>query len=208
MRSRYLDQNHRSRWFKSKIKKLQGAGFTPTNLVLVFNNVETEQASFDVECQYITAIGRSDLKSGPLLNMTSGGDGCSGRKLSEHHMTVLRARKGKIKFPTLQGIRGEAHHNYGRKHSEQTRIKRAAHWKAGDIRSENAKQNHIQRMKGNTINAATWIVFHPDGKQSEEFNLAEFGRQHGISGSALSEVASGKRKSHKGYRCQKLQLLK
>jgi hypothetical protein len=53
-----------------------------------------EETAFIIERQFIAAIGRHPF--GPLVNLTDGGDGWSGRKLSSQHIECLRkANKGR-----------------------------------------------------------------------------------------------------------------
>lgn len=58
------------------IKKILSEGKTPL-VIKKFYNL-TEEESFDIEKKLIEIIGRSDLKKGTLVNLTNGGDGCSG----------------------------------------------------------------------------------------------------------------------------------
>lgn len=54
---------------------------------------DCEESAFQKECDLIRIIGREDKKTGPLFNLTDGGEGCSGRIISQqqrkctsHHM--------------------------------------------------------------------------------------------------------------------------
>jgi NUMOD3 motif len=80
---------------------------------IVLQNV-TDKESIDFEVFLISLIGRTDLKTGPLLNMTNGGDGLVGRILSEE-------TKRKISI----GITGKNNGRYGKKYhaSESARKK-------------------------------------------------------------------------------------
>jgi hypothetical protein len=110
-----------------------------------------------VETGLIQSIGRADLKLGPLVNLTDGGDGCLGRptttetkekisrshkgkKLSEEH----RRNLSKAKIGKKRGVLSEEHKkrisesNKGKTFSEETKLKmkkaqagisRPSHWK-------------------------------------------------------------------------------
>lgn len=71
----------------NKIKKiLEDTGEQP--IVSVYKNGLSENESFDLEIDMIRCIGRKDKNSGPLTNLTDGGEGSSGifgRTLSEEH---------------------------------------------------------------------------------------------------------------------------
>jgi hypothetical protein len=61
----------------SKIKSIINDGFYPIIMKLDINLSEKE--AFNNEISYIKKIGRKNIESGPLTNMTDGGDGTSGR---------------------------------------------------------------------------------------------------------------------------------
>lgn len=80
--------------------------------------------------------------------------------------------------------------------------------------------SHSERMLGNTIavghkqtedhvikrasaTARTWTVVTPDGEEITVHNMAEFCRDHGLSKQAMTNVARGRAKTHKGYTCLK-----
>lgn len=60
----------------SKIKSILNIGLKPIELYIHENLTETEACK--IECELILLIGRLELKTGPLTNMTDGGDGVSG----------------------------------------------------------------------------------------------------------------------------------
>jgi hypothetical protein len=65
----------------------------------------TEKQAFDHEIDMIKAWGRKDLKTGMLRNMTDGGEGVSGRKISN-------GTKAKISLAHI-----------GKKHTQETKAK-------------------------------------------------------------------------------------
>lgn len=50
----------------------------------------------------------------------------------------------------------------------------------------------------------TWLVRDPEGNEFEIENMLEFCKEHNLNPSAMSAVARGKRRIHKGYWCKKL----
>ena len=74
----------------------------------------TEEEAFKHEIYMIAVFGRKDLGMGILHNRTNGGDGTSGRVVSEE-------TKRKISKAT----KGENHPLYGKKHSEETKRKQS-----------------------------------------------------------------------------------
>lgn len=51
--------------------------------VLMLEDNLNETLAFDLECYWIDRIGRRDLGTGPLINLTGGGEGTSGRIVSD-----------------------------------------------------------------------------------------------------------------------------
>lgn len=86
-----------------KIKQILNQGLKP--YIIILENNLFEKNAFELEKNVIKSIGRNDLKKGPLCNFTDGGEGSSGRKLSEL---------------TKEKIRNKA---LGRKVSESTKEK-------------------------------------------------------------------------------------
>lgn len=78
---RWMDNNHRSKYFKNKINKIKSCGLEPLTIKIKENMIEDE--SFILESKSIKLIGRKDLENGPLINFTDGGEGISGYVFSE-----------------------------------------------------------------------------------------------------------------------------
>ena len=123
-----------------KIKKILKENLEP--IILKVEEGLKEQESFDLEIWLIWAIGRNDLKLGPLVNLTNGGEGDShtnetkekiskslkgwdgywkGKKRSkEDKYKIGSANRGKplseeTKLKIKKSTLGEKNHNYGKK---------------------------------------------------------------------------------------------
>src|SRR5690606_5904397 len=66
---------------RNKINKIIVEGLKP--IIDVLYSGLTEEVSFELEKELISEIGRCDLGTGPLTNKTEGGEGVSGRIISE-----------------------------------------------------------------------------------------------------------------------------
>ena len=144
-------------------------------IVLKIKEDMTEGDSFIMEKSLISKIGRIDLKTGTLTNVSDGGKGSSGNILSE---------KSKIKI-------GE--HN-------------AKYW-IGKSLSEASIEKMKKTKKANPQDFSwkyrKYKAFSPEG---EEFIISDgfqsFCNKYNLRREKMVMVAQGKRKTHKGWRCE------
>lgn len=99
---RYIGKGHGNRWLSheassDQINWMKNEFIEQTWTVLgeipkikIHENL-SEKEAFEIETIFIKALGRIDLKTGPLTNLTNGGDGTSGFKHSQNTRR-LRAR--------------------------------------------------------------------------------------------------------------------
>jgi group I intron endonuclease len=94
----------------SKIKRLKSIGFEP-HIEKIFQEL-TESQSFDFEKKLILKLGKRKDKTGPLVNITDGGEGVSGLKHSEESRKIMSYKTS-----------GERHPWFGKKMPQETRNK-------------------------------------------------------------------------------------
>lgn len=136
---KYAQNNH----FKNRLAKMKRNGIEP-----VINVVDMPSEALAIQCEVdtIARLGRKDLKLGPLLNQTDGGEGASGRitrddtkqKLSNINKGKTRSDETRQKISDgLKGRpfslkhrqslsvlkKGENNPNYGKPRSLETRQK-------------------------------------------------------------------------------------
>jgi hypothetical protein len=115
---KYTPTNYKiNTYFKTKLRKITSE-FSKEEMqkyILIFRTCLAEQEAFNLEKQLIKEIGRSNLKLGPLCNLTDGGDGVSDFS-------------GKIQKKISESLSGQNHPNYGKKLSEETRAKIKEAW--------------------------------------------------------------------------------
>lgn len=115
--------------------------------------------------------------------------GLIGREELLHELFVLAGKKSR---PPV-GHKA----NLGRKWSEEYK-KHMSNISKGKKITEEHKQN-ISKGK-----SKTWLVLKPTGEKITVINLHEYCKQTGLNSSKMSAVASGLRKHHKGYFCEKV----
>ena len=130
-----------------KILKILETGLEP--IILKIEDGLFEQDAFDLEIWMIWAIGRNDLKIGPLTNMTNGGEGGSGLIISEEtKIKMSKAHKGKIRTEEHQkklnlSQTGEKSFMWGKHLSEETKKKISTSSKGKIISKETRKKLSI-----------------------------------------------------------------
>ncbi len=108
----------------------------------------TEEEAFKHEIYMIAVLGRKDLGTGILVNMTNGGDGVSGWVPSEESRKKMsEAHKGKT--PSEENRRKLSETSKGRTHSEETRRK-LSDVNKGKTLSEEIRKKMSDSQKGNT----------------------------------------------------------
>lgn len=113
---------------------------------ILIQEFESEKDAFEAEKFFIAFYGRKDLSEGCLRNLTSGGDGPSGAKVSEEtRKKMSSARKGILKSEEHRRKIGEAHK--GKIISEITR-KKISKTKLGTSLSEEHRIKIGEANKG------------------------------------------------------------
>ena len=113
----------------NKIIKLLSNNIEP-RIDLVYTNLSITDARL-IEAKLISQIGRADLGTGTLTNLTNGGDGVVGRTtmIAPDGSSVSIIKEDKLAYEAL----GYTHFNKNRKHSDEVNKRKAAPW-AGSTR--------------------------------------------------------------------------
>lgn len=111
-----------------KSRQLLSAGITP--LIQILENFQTEQDAHTKEIALIAQIGRKDLGKGPLLNLTDGGEGSSGRVWSEERKRAWRGKNNPMFGKVPWKVSGKTNPMTGKKHSVDSRDKMSIKIKA------------------------------------------------------------------------------
>ena len=65
-----------------------------------------------------------------------------------------------------------------------------------------SSKEHIDKVR--KALAKTWILTDPSGNELTIINLTKFCRENSLSQSAMSDVAKGKWRHYKGWKCKKI----
>lgn len=176
-----------------------------------------------IEKLYIKKIGRSDLKSGPLTNLTNGGDGASGKICSNETKEKIRAHNVGKKLSDLtrkkmsksrsdgniwnKNKKGKDSHLYGIKRSEETKIK-ISKSKLGKKNpmfgkpvSTETRLKKRESIKGKNIKY--YKITNPTGEVFyTKLGLGDFCISNKLCRTSMVNVASGKRKNYKNWKCE------
>lgn len=170
-----------------KIKKILNEGLNPIIIKISSNLFEVD--AFELEIKLIKTIGRLDLKTGPLANLTNGGDGISGLIKTKKHRSRLSS--------SLKGI----------KRSEETRKKISLSLigkpgrNTGNTHSEKTK-NKISETKKGTLswNATPVLQLTKEGELVKEWvSATAAAKELGLSQGNIWSTVNGNRKTCGGY---------
>jgi len=164
---------------------------TSIRVEILHDNLNKEEAS-RIEKDLIKLYGRKDLNEGNLCNMTDGGDGIWNCKRSDETKRKIGLSK-----------KGERNPNYGKKQSDETKLKRSISLTGLRKSDETKRKQSLSSIKSGQ--AKTTIVY--DYKTGEYIgtyhSMSEACRQVGLNpikhSSHSSQVANGKRNHVNGY---------
>ena len=158
-----------------------------------------------LESFYILKLGRKDLGEGPLLNMTDGGEGPSGRKMTPLQLQRLKGNKFAVGYTHTEEAKAQIglaskgnRHALGYRHSDAAKLKIVNHGKGNKYRQGISHSLEIKK-KMSDANSLDYIVTFPDGKQEHVRGMKAFCQLHGLSSGAMCGVLRGVHKQHKGF---------
>jgi len=111
--------------------------------IIIMESNLSELGAFALERFYIRWYGRKDLNNGILINLTDGGDGPSGRILSNETKAKMSVAKKNMSDETKAKMSASA---IGRKHSPES-IAKSSIARIGSKRSDEAKSKMSKAAK-------------------------------------------------------------
>ena len=163
----------------------------PTDLSFIVFVQEglTEEEAFSLEKYCIDLYGRIDNGTGILRNLTDGGEGTSGRVVSED-----------VRRRTSEAQQGEKGHRFGKNLHEDTKKKISE-----AMRGEKHPlwgRTHTQESRNKMSQTQLKYLYELTDSNGDIYvtdNLRAFTRQHDLNQGNLVNVINGKKKSHKGW---------
>lgn len=161
----------------------------------------TEEEAFDLEVSQILRLGRKDLGTGILRNLTGGGEGVSGLVVSEaHRAKISAANTGKPQHAATKAALLKA--NTGSKRSDEARAKMSAKW-VGRVVSDETRARMSASAIGRSFSdehraslkaARQGRVFSDETRA--KMSAAQIGKTHSAESKAkMSAARKGKPKS-------------
>jgi hypothetical protein len=151
----------------------------------------TEKDAFRHEQYMISVYGRKDIGTGILRNRTNGGEGPTGKVLSEvTRKRISESQKGKPKWSD----------------DDKERIRRqvTGRWETyGDEKKETIRQKLRDREnKGGATGdrnakSKSWTIYHECGRITELTGISNWAKTNGYNQSHIISVRNGERKRHK-----------
>ncbi len=177
--------------FYNKLRKMAKNNMQPE--IVIIQDCLTENDAFELEHKLIQQVGRRDLKTGPLCNLTDGGEGSAGHITSgETRRKLSKANRGHS--VSSENIQKLILRNKSREFSVETRVKMSKA-QCGRICSEETKQKMRESRKRfrRPINA-----YNENNQCVEQFESISSVKDKGYHVDGVRRCLYGKRKTHKG----------
>ncbi len=193
-------------FFYRKLRKMLLLGNNP-NIKFVKEHLE-EQEALEFEISEIKRIGRRDTNEGPLTNLTDGGEGASGHKMSDETKQKLREiTLGKVRSKETRQRMREA--TLGMKHTEETKQRMSTIGKGRKYTKETRQRmSKSQRGKITSQETRRKMSASQPRKPVEGFDIPNnlvcqfegVGRvvDGGFRKQCVSACLNGRQKTHKG----------
>jgi hypothetical protein len=192
----------------SKHKRRKGSLIPIPNKdrILILKTFDNENEAFKHEIYMIFVLGRKNIGTGILRNLTDGGEGVSGYKHSEEtkrkqSISHIGKKRGTPSEETKEKIRksnlGKPSWNKGLKFpnsiGEETRKKMRESHLEKKISKETMEKIIKSRCKRN------YKIISPENVEYYTNNICDFCRNNNLDSGNMYRVLSGGQKTHKGW---------
>jgi hypothetical protein len=192
----YIGKGKGNRVYKRKRKDVKPPK-DKSRIIFLKQNL-TEEEAFKHEIYMIAVFGRKDLGTGILHNRTDGGEGSSGRIVTEEEKKHLSKVMKKY---TEEEIKKKAS-DYYLENKDRISKYYAERWKEIRKNPEQMEKLKLKRRKPKEMHKTnrlwkTWRITFEDGKIIEMTGLCNFCKENGYSDGLIYQVAKGTRNRHK-----------
>ena len=218
---RFKDTMYDTTSFKrNKIEKLKNNGIKIITLKLV-ENLSNDDA-INIEMELINLIGRRDLKMGPLINLTDGGEGRTNSTISiETRNKISKTKRDNPNYwnhteetKTNMSINQVGYKNnfFGKRHTQETKVNHSLKISGsnhpmygkknpGGIIKKEISQKMLDVLKQNSLNSRKEVImFSLSMDKLCEFESVKEASSHTkISESVISKSCRGEIKKPKRY---------
>ena len=169
---------------------------------LIIDECDTRDELNDMEVYYIKQYHSRSFDWG--YNLTEGGDGGHGHKPTEETLQKLRKCHG-----------GKNNGMYGKPHTKESKLLMSVNRKGKTSGKNNPmygkkgkdNPNYGRKQPQEEINkrTKTYKIIFPDGSIRTIQNMNKFCIEYNLTSSCMINVSAGRSKSHKGFKCIKIQ---
>lgn len=121
---------------------------------------------------------------------------------------ISAANKGKLKTPETRRKLSEAHrgkpaHNKGKPMGEEQKQKQSERMRGKPSPNLGKSMSEEQKQKLSEIRRKCYIVTNPEGIEFEVIGLTQFCAENNLNTECMFQIANGRQKQHKGWKCRK-----
>jgi hypothetical protein len=182
-------KKHKRKGQKDFCPKLKNGSVDKNRIIFLKKNISEEDA-FKHEIYMIYVLGRKDLKTGTLINMTDGGDGPSGFILSEDRKKIISKRFSKsfkLVSPNLELVFG---HHIGKFCEKNNLTQEVISQILSGKRISHKGWTHPDRP----LSCKIFYIRNPKGELFCFGNIDKFCEENNLSKTNLYNVIIGRRK--------------
>lgn len=194
--SKGIVPNNNSFLFR-KIKKIKNKGLSII-YKKIYENLD-DKSALAIEIDEIKKIGRNNIGRGPLCNLTDGGEGNSGKIISEEtKLKMSITAKERLKNPVNHSMFGKCHSKLSKMKMSASAVSRFSSPLERARISEATRKGMFSSGYVKRVSKEISLVS-PSGEIVIAKNISKFCRDNNLQNGNVYKVLRGKIKSHRGW---------